>query len=151
MQIFLQKNADISKIKRALTLKGIFFETTYVCVLRTKFQVCSIILTSFRQGVILPSPSLQSPPPPQNEPLKSIPRLGLRFRILKSCINKMYIKMFIKRKPRGKKAYAVSFAKQLLSDITRFFTGHYPISGGDIQVCIYWTHSQIEKVGQIWW
>ena len=35
--------------------------------------------------------------------------------------------MFINRKPRGKKAYAVSFAKQLLSDITRFFTGLYPI------------------------
>ena len=45
--------------------------------------------------------------------------------------------MFIKRKPRGKKAYAVSFAKWLLSDITRFFTGLYPISGGDIQICIY--------------
>ena len=30
---FLQKNADISKVKRALVLKGIFSETTYVCVL----------------------------------------------------------------------------------------------------------------------
>ena len=29
----LQKNADISKIKRALVPQGIFFETTYVCVL----------------------------------------------------------------------------------------------------------------------
>ena len=28
-----EKNADISKIKRALVLKGIFSETTYVCVL----------------------------------------------------------------------------------------------------------------------
>ena len=30
---FLQKNADISKIKGALTLKDLFSETTYVCVL----------------------------------------------------------------------------------------------------------------------
>ena len=41
--------------------------------LRTKFQVSSIILMSFRQGVILPLP------PPQNEPLKSPPRLGSKF------------------------------------------------------------------------
>ena len=30
---FAKKNADISKIKRALVLKGIFSETTYVCQL----------------------------------------------------------------------------------------------------------------------
>ena len=29
---FLQKNANISKIKRDLLLKGIYPETTYVCV-----------------------------------------------------------------------------------------------------------------------
>ena len=28
---FLQKNADISKIRKVLVLKGIFPETTYVC------------------------------------------------------------------------------------------------------------------------
>ena len=28
---FLQRNADISKIRRPLVLKGIFSETTYVC------------------------------------------------------------------------------------------------------------------------
>ena len=39
---------------------------------RTKFQVSRIILTSFRQRVILPLP------PPQNELLKSPPLLGLR-------------------------------------------------------------------------
>ena len=41
----------------------------YLCA---KFEVSSIILTSFRlgRGVILP-------PPPQNETLKSPPRLGL--------------------------------------------------------------------------
>ena len=37
---------------------------------RTKFQVSSVILTSLRQGVNLF-------PPPQDEPLKSPPRLGL--------------------------------------------------------------------------
>ena len=30
---FLAKNADISKIKGAFVLRGIFFKTTYVCVL----------------------------------------------------------------------------------------------------------------------
>ena len=39
--------------------------------LPAKFEVCSMIRTSFRQGVTLP------PTPPQNEPLKSPPRLGL--------------------------------------------------------------------------
>ena len=48
---FLQKDADISKTKRVLVLKVIFSETIYVCVnLRTKFQVSTIIITSFRQG-----------------------------------------------------------------------------------------------------
>ena len=48
-----------------------------MCVnLRTKFQVSCLILTSFRQGVILPPPPLPHPPP-QNEPLKNPPRLGL--------------------------------------------------------------------------
>ena len=38
--------------------------------LRVKFQVSSIILTSFRRIIL---------PPPQNEPLESPPRLGLRY------------------------------------------------------------------------
>ena len=42
--------------------------------LRAKFEVSSIIVTGFRQGVILAPP----PPTPQNEPLKSPFRLGLR-------------------------------------------------------------------------
>ena len=34
-----------------MLLKGIFSETTYVCVfLRNKYQVSSIILTSFKEG-----------------------------------------------------------------------------------------------------
>ena len=40
--------------------------------LRAKFEVSSIILTSFR-----PPPH---PPSPQNEPLKTLPRLGLKRR-----------------------------------------------------------------------
>ena len=36
---FLQKNADINKIKKALVLKDIFSETTYVCVLT--YQISS--------------------------------------------------------------------------------------------------------------
>ena len=40
--------------------------------LRAKFEASSIILPSFRRGVIL------APLPPQNEPLKSPPRLGLK-------------------------------------------------------------------------
>ena len=45
--------------------------------LRAKFEVSSIVLTSFRQGVGVNF----TPPPftsPQSEPLKSPPRLGLR-------------------------------------------------------------------------
>ena len=57
MLIFSKKNADISKIKRALVLKGM---KLHMCVyLRAKFQVSSIILTSFRQGG-----SFTPPPPP---------------------------------------------------------------------------------------
>ena len=56
MLIFLQKNADIIKVNRAMVLKGIFSETTYACVLMmcmyvcTKFEVSSSVLTSFRRG-----------------------------------------------------------------------------------------------------
>ena len=55
---FFVKNADISNIKEVLVLQGIFFETTYVLVLTTKFEVWTIILKSFRRGrgVVLPPP-----------------------------------------------------------------------------------------------
>ena len=48
-----------------------------VVYLYAKYEVSSIILTSFRQagGVILPLPP--PPSPPQNEPLKIPPRLWL--------------------------------------------------------------------------
>ena len=38
MLIFLQKNADISKVKEGLELEEIFSETTYVCVLTYKIS-----------------------------------------------------------------------------------------------------------------
>ena len=51
----MQKNADSSKIKGFLVLKGIFSETKYVLCLRTKFQVYSKFLKSFWRRIILPS------------------------------------------------------------------------------------------------
>ena len=51
---FLQRNADISKINRVFVPNVM---KLHMCVyLRTKFQVSSIILTSFRQEVILTPP-----------------------------------------------------------------------------------------------
>ena len=45
-----------------MKLKGISFETAYMCVyMCTKFQVSSIILTSFRQGANF------TPPPPHGK------------------------------------------------------------------------------------
>ena len=35
---FCQKNADISKIKKVLVLKGIFSETTYLCTYAPNFE-----------------------------------------------------------------------------------------------------------------
>ena len=52
-------------MKGVLALKDVFSKTTCV-YLRSKFHVSSVILTSFRQGVIL---HLQL----QNKPLKSPP------------------------------------------------------------------------------
>ena len=43
--------------------------------LGAKCEVSSMVLTSFRQGGALTQP----PTPPQNEPLKSPPRLGLNY------------------------------------------------------------------------
>ena len=48
--VFLAKNANINKILEALVMKGIFSEIHMCVYLSTKFQVSSIILTSFRQG-----------------------------------------------------------------------------------------------------
>ena len=63
--IFYQKNVDISKIKRALVLKGIFSETNMRVYLGAKFVVSSIILTNFGQGgnfTPLPSPTSKQTP-----------------------------------------------------------------------------------------
>ena len=46
--------------------------------LHAKFEVSSIILTGFRQG--------GNPPPPQNKPLKSPPRSGLKVKFLGSDV-----------------------------------------------------------------
>ena len=50
MLILYIENAGINKTSEALVLESIVSETTYVCVLTSKFQVSSINLTSFRQG-----------------------------------------------------------------------------------------------------
>ena len=70
-----------------------------MCVfLRTKFQISSMILTSFRKGreVIL-----NTPPPPQNEALKSPPRLG--FNLLQKIPEK-YLHLVVYRKYQSKEA-----------------------------------------------
>ena len=62
MLIFCKKDADISKIKGTLALKGIFLKL-HMCVnLRIKFQVSSIILTSFRDGGNFTRPSSKRAP-----------------------------------------------------------------------------------------
>ena len=48
---FLQKNADISEIKEVLVLKGLFSESTYLCVLTYQIEVSSMILSKFRQAL----------------------------------------------------------------------------------------------------
>ena len=52
-----------------------------MCVyLGTKFQVSSIILKSFRHGVVILPPSpLPTAPEPPDEPLKGPPRSGLKY------------------------------------------------------------------------
>ena len=53
--------------------------------LRAKFEVSSIILTGFRRGgVNSPNPP---PLPPENEPLKSPPRLRLKLVIISEYQN----------------------------------------------------------------
>ena len=49
----MQINADVRNIKRALLLT-VYFLKLHTCVyLRTKFEVSSIILTTFRHGVVV--------------------------------------------------------------------------------------------------
>ena len=75
----------------------------HMCLyLRAKFEVSSIILTSFRLGAIYISPPLPPLPltPPQNETLKSPPRLGLKSISLTNEIASFRFsrKIFCKRK-----------------------------------------------------
>ena len=61
--------------------------------LHAKFEDSSIILTSFRQGGNLTPPP---PHPPQNKPLKSPPKLGLKgmsrlFRSNADCFEESFI------------------------------------------------------------
>ena len=58
----MQKNADISKIKTTLVLKGIFFETTYSKCLCAKFEVSNITLTSFKTWGYYYTPTLKQTP-----------------------------------------------------------------------------------------
>ena len=78
MHSFCKKNADIRKAKRTLVLKGIFSETTNVCVLMYQIPSFQHNSNEFQkeEGVLFYPPP--PPPPPQSEPLKSPPRLGLR-------------------------------------------------------------------------
>ena len=78
------KNADLLpkqwQINVVLVVKDIFSETISVYVL-TKFQASSIILTSFRQGVLLPLP----PPPPT----KQAPKNPIQIRIKNLDLRKL--------------------------------------------------------------
>ena len=81
---FLQSNIDISKIKIYLVVrKGILSETTYVCVLTC--QIASFWHNSNESWTGVNFSPTSSPP--QNEPLKSPPRLGLK----QACL--FFIKM----------------------------------------------------------
>ena len=58
--------------------------------LRAKFEVSTKILTSFRQGGSF------TPLPPQNEPLKSPPRLGLRTEYSQTCLYSGHLRLLKK-------------------------------------------------------
>ena len=57
-----QKYADIIKIKRALVLKVYFLELPMSVYISTKFQVFSIILTNFRKGGVIITPTQKQTP-----------------------------------------------------------------------------------------
>ena len=69
---FLHKSANISKVKRALVLKGIFLMKIHMSVyLRAKFEVSSITLMSFRLGrIILPPPPTSNRTPKKPTQIK---------------------------------------------------------------------------------
>ena len=72
MLIFCKKFADIKKIKNVLVLKVYFLKSHMCLYLRTKFEVSKHNSNEFQTRL-----NFTSFPPPQNEPLKSTPRLVL--------------------------------------------------------------------------
>ena len=106
--MLLPKNADfLKKMLKLAKLRGPWYQK--VCLLKlhtclylcTKFQVSSITPTTFRQeevGNFIPTLL-----PPQNEPLKNPPRLGLKYikshkKILLFTTMDMYDQRFEKHK-----------------------------------------------------
>ena len=71
---FLQKNVDISKIKEVLVLKLILLKLLLCVYLCRKFQVSSIILSSFRQVEFYSQPPSSSTPYCKMNPLKRLPK-----------------------------------------------------------------------------
>ena len=102
MLIFCKKNADTGRFKGILTLKGVFYETIYVCVLTHQISSFSITLTSFRQGVIHPS-AKRTPKKPSQIRVKVI---VLR---IKSCFQ---ILIFDKGQLKWSQAKRESFKKK---------------------------------------
>ena len=84
-----KKNADINKIKESWYEKEYFLKLHLCVYLHTKFQVTCIILTRFRQRVVLL-------PPPQKELLKSLinVKMGADFITRIMVIQKIKIRNF---------------------------------------------------------
>ena len=76
----------------------------------TKFQVSSIILTSFRQGRGVILPPIPPHPPPQNRPLKTPPGFGLK--------NGCYSRTNINNKNTCKLAYKNESLKNSVSNFS---------------------------------
>ena len=76
---FLEKMLTSAKLRRPRHQKVHFLKLDMDVYLRPKFEVSSIILTSFRHGKGGGGEEGGNftPSTPQNEPLKSPPRLGL--------------------------------------------------------------------------
>ena len=81
---------------------------------RIKFQVSNIILTGFRQGVILP-PS----PLPQNEPLKNPLRLGLKSTLNKNLLTEK-MSFFKSAKMQRDRNSQRCFTKKLFLKISQY-------------------------------
>ena len=111
---------------------------------RIKFQVSNIILTGFRQGVILP-PS----PLPQNEPLKNPLRLGLKSTLNKNLLTEKmsFFKSAKMQRDRSSQRY---FTKKLFLKISQYvpentcvgvslitFQDFRPLLKRDSNICVF--------------